>query len=91
MLYNPIEWQMEREMMSDDLRTSVNISNLLTFPSLLFHYRQYVRDSVVGTMGLKATGRLCDVKKARGLRACRYEVLVCCLLQVAFSNFIVEH
>ncbi|XP_078279865.1 NAD-dependent protein deacylase sirtuin-6 isoform X2 [Rhinoraja longicauda] len=33
--------------------------------------RQYVRDSVVGTMGLKATGRLCDVKKARGLRACR--------------------
>ncbi|GCB64584.1 NAD-dependent protein deacylase sirtuin-6 isoform X2 [Scyliorhinus torazame] len=33
--------------------------------------KQYVRDSVVGTMGLKATGRLCDVKKARGLRACR--------------------
>ncbi|XP_062888335.1 NAD-dependent protein deacetylase sirtuin-6 [Mobula hypostoma] len=33
--------------------------------------KQYVRDSVVGTMGLKLTGRLCDVEKARGLRACR--------------------
>ncbi|XP_078054341.1 NAD-dependent protein deacylase sirtuin-6 isoform X2 [Mustelus asterias] len=33
--------------------------------------KQYVRDTVVGTMGLKATGRLCDLKKARGLRACR--------------------
>uniref|UniRef100_A0A8C5USE5 NAD-dependent protein deacylase sirtuin-6 n=1 Tax=Microcebus murinus TaxID=30608 RepID=A0A8C5USE5_MICMU len=32
---------------------------------------QYVRDTVVGTMGLKATGRLCSVAKARGLRACR--------------------
>ncbi|XP_063514734.1 NAD-dependent protein deacylase sirtuin-6 isoform X2 [Pongo pygmaeus] len=32
---------------------------------------QYVRDTVVGTMGLKATGRLCTVAKARGLRACR--------------------
>ncbi|XP_043576809.1 NAD-dependent protein deacetylase sirtuin-6 isoform X1 [Chiloscyllium plagiosum] len=33
--------------------------------------KQYVRETVVGTMGLKTTGRLCDVKKARGLRACR--------------------
>ncbi|XP_005999102.1 NAD-dependent protein deacetylase sirtuin-6 isoform X2 [Latimeria chalumnae] len=33
--------------------------------------RQYVRDHVVGTMGLKQTGRLCDVVKSRGLRACR--------------------
>ncbi|XP_044124349.1 NAD-dependent protein deacetylase sirtuin-6 isoform X2 [Bufo gargarizans] len=33
--------------------------------------RQYVRDNVVGTMGLKPTGRLCDVHKVRGLRACR--------------------
>ncbi|XP_063770943.1 NAD-dependent protein deacylase sirtuin-6 [Pseudophryne corroboree] len=32
---------------------------------------QYVRDFVVGTMGLKPTGRLCDVPKVRGLRACR--------------------
>ncbi|XP_044514441.1 NAD-dependent protein deacetylase sirtuin-6 isoform X2 [Gracilinanus agilis] len=32
---------------------------------------QYVRDVVVGSMGLKATGRLCTVAKARGLRACR--------------------
>uniref|UniRef100_A0ABI8AQH4 protein acetyllysine N-acetyltransferase n=1 Tax=Felis catus TaxID=9685 RepID=A0ABI8AQH4_FELCA len=32
---------------------------------------QYVRDTVVGSMGLKATGRLCTVAKARGLRACR--------------------
>ncbi|KAG8443026.1 hypothetical protein GDO86_011733 [Hymenochirus boettgeri] len=33
--------------------------------------KQYVRDYVVGTMGLKPTGRLCDVPKIRGLRACR--------------------
>ncbi|KAM3937373.1 NAD-dependent protein deacylase sirtuin-6 isoform 1-T1 [Leptodactylus fuscus] len=33
--------------------------------------KQYVRDFVVGTMGLKPTGRLCDVPKVRGLRACR--------------------
>ncbi|KAJ1085227.1 hypothetical protein NDU88_005360 [Pleurodeles waltl] len=33
--------------------------------------KQYVRDTVVGTMGLKPTGRLCDVPKTRGLRACR--------------------
>nr|XP_040146612.1 NAD-dependent protein deacetylase sirtuin-6 isoform X2 [Ictidomys tridecemlineatus] len=36
--------------------------------------RQYVRDTVVGTMGLKATGRLCTMAKARGLRACRGEL-----------------
>lgn len=33
--------------------------------------KQYVRDTVIGTMGLKPTGRLCDVPKTRGLRACR--------------------
>lgn len=33
--------------------------------------KQYVREHVVGTMGLKLTGRLCDVAKSRGLRACR--------------------
>ncbi|XP_057168005.1 NAD-dependent protein deacylase sirtuin-6 isoform X3 [Ursus arctos] len=37
-------------------------------------FRQYVRDTVVGSMGLKATGRLCTVAKARGLRACRGEL-----------------
>nr|XP_031294072.1 LOW QUALITY PROTEIN: NAD-dependent protein deacetylase sirtuin-6 [Camelus dromedarius] len=35
---------------------------------------QYVRDAVVGSMGLKATGRLCTVAKSRGLRACRGEL-----------------
>ncbi|XP_032108129.1 NAD-dependent protein deacetylase sirtuin-6 isoform X3 [Sapajus apella] len=35
---------------------------------------QYIRDTVVGSMGLKATGRLCTVAKARGLRACRGEL-----------------
>ncbi|KAB1259198.1 NAD-dependent protein deacetylase sirtuin-6 [Camelus dromedarius] len=34
----------------------------------------YVRDAVVGSMGLKATGRLCTVAKSRGLRACRGEL-----------------
>ncbi|XP_077188323.1 NAD-dependent protein deacylase sirtuin-6 isoform X1 [Paroedura picta] len=33
--------------------------------------KQYIRDTVVGTMGLKPTGRLCDVSKRRGLRSCR--------------------
>ncbi|XP_069623959.1 NAD-dependent protein deacylase sirtuin-6 isoform X6 [Ranitomeya imitator] len=37
--------------------------------------KQYVRDHVVGTMGLKATGRLCDVPKVRGLRACRGKLI----------------
>ncbi|KAM8765641.1 NAD-dependent protein deacylase sirtuin-6 isoform 1-T1 [Rhynchonycteris naso] len=36
--------------------------------------KQYVRDAVVGSMGLKATGRLCTMTKARGLRACRGEL-----------------
>ncbi|XP_034039671.1 NAD-dependent protein deacetylase sirtuin-6 isoform X2 [Thalassophryne amazonica] len=33
--------------------------------------RQYVRDKVIGVMGLKPTGRYCDVVRSRGLRACR--------------------
>ncbi|KAM9330566.1 NAD-dependent protein deacylase sirtuin-6 [Gastrophryne carolinensis] len=37
--------------------------------------KQYVRDYVVGTMGLKHTGRLCDVPKARGLRSCRGKLM----------------
>ncbi|XP_065278231.1 NAD-dependent protein deacylase sirtuin-6 isoform X1 [Emys orbicularis] len=37
--------------------------------------KQYVRDVVVGSMGLKPTGRLCDVSKARGLRACRGKLI----------------
>ncbi|XP_053157785.1 NAD-dependent protein deacylase sirtuin-6 isoform X2 [Hemicordylus capensis] len=37
--------------------------------------RQYVRDTVVGTMGLKPTGRLCDVSKCRGLRSCRGKLM----------------
>uniref|UniRef100_A0A8D2KVK7 NAD-dependent protein deacylase sirtuin-6 n=2 Tax=Varanus komodoensis TaxID=61221 RepID=A0A8D2KVK7_VARKO len=37
--------------------------------------RQYVRDTVVGTMGLKPTGRLCDASKHRGLRACRGKLM----------------
>lgn len=40
------------------------------FFSVLFS-RQYVRDKVIGVMGLKPTGRLCDVVRSRGLRACR--------------------
>lgn len=39
--------------------------------SLFFFSRQYVRDKVIGVMGLKPTGRLCDVVRSRGLRACR--------------------
>ncbi|XP_062816308.1 NAD-dependent protein deacylase sirtuin-6 isoform X2 [Anolis carolinensis] len=37
--------------------------------------KQYVRETVVGTMGLKPTGRLCDVSKRRGLRACRGKLM----------------
>ncbi|XP_066491869.1 NAD-dependent protein deacylase sirtuin-6 isoform X2 [Tiliqua scincoides] len=37
--------------------------------------KQYVRDTVVGTMGLKPTGRLCDVSKRRGLRSCRGKLM----------------
>lgn len=33
--------------------------------------KQYVRGHTVGTMGLKYTGKICDVVKARGLRGCR--------------------
>uniref|UniRef100_A0A8C4W2E0 NAD-dependent protein deacylase sirtuin-6 n=1 Tax=Gopherus evgoodei TaxID=1825980 RepID=A0A8C4W2E0_9SAUR len=37
--------------------------------------KQYVRDAIVGSMGLKPTGRLCDASKARGLRACRGKLI----------------
>uniref|UniRef100_A0A6J0SJH4 protein acetyllysine N-acetyltransferase n=2 Tax=Pogona vitticeps TaxID=103695 RepID=A0A6J0SJH4_9SAUR len=37
--------------------------------------KQYVRDTVVGTMGLKPTGRLCDASKRRGLRSCRGKLM----------------
>uniref|UniRef100_A0A8C5SIB3 NAD-dependent protein deacylase sirtuin-6 n=1 Tax=Laticauda laticaudata TaxID=8630 RepID=A0A8C5SIB3_LATLA len=37
--------------------------------------KQYVRDTIVGTMGLKPTGRLCDVSKQRGLRSCRGKLM----------------
>ncbi|XP_036410377.1 NAD-dependent protein deacetylase sirtuin-6 [Megalops cyprinoides] len=37
--------------------------------------RQYVRDKVIGTMGLKPTGRRCDVVRSRGLRACRGKLI----------------
>lgn len=33
--------------------------------------RQYVRETVIGVMGLKPTGRYCDFVRSRGLRACR--------------------
>ncbi|XP_077412179.1 NAD-dependent protein deacylase sirtuin-6 isoform X1 [Vanacampus margaritifer] len=33
--------------------------------------RQFVREKVIGVMGLKPTGRHCDVVRSRGLRACR--------------------
>ena len=33
--------------------------------------RKYVREKVIGVMGLKPTGRYCDVVRSRGLRACR--------------------
>ncbi|XP_054452133.1 NAD-dependent protein deacetylase sirtuin-6 isoform X2 [Anoplopoma fimbria] len=37
--------------------------------------RQYVREKVIGVMGLKPTGRLCDVVRSRGLRACRGKLI----------------
>ncbi|XP_058019614.1 NAD-dependent protein deacylase sirtuin-6 isoform X1 [Ahaetulla prasina] len=37
--------------------------------------KQYVRDTIVGTMGLKPTGRLCNVSKHRGLRSCRGKLM----------------
>ncbi|KAJ8357805.1 hypothetical protein SKAU_G00205990 [Synaphobranchus kaupii] len=37
--------------------------------------KQYVRDTVIGTMGLKPTGRRCDVIRSRGLRGCRGKLI----------------
>uniref|UniRef100_A0A3P9JLD2 protein acetyllysine N-acetyltransferase n=1 Tax=Oryzias latipes TaxID=8090 RepID=A0A3P9JLD2_ORYLA len=37
--------------------------------------RQYVRDKVIGVMGLKPTGRFCSVVRSRGLRACRGKLI----------------
>lgn len=37
--------------------------------------KQYVRDTVVGVMGLKPTGRYCDVMRSRGLRSCRGKLI----------------
>lgn len=38
-------------------------------------FRQYVREKVIGVMGLKPTGRYCEVVRSRGLRACRWQTL----------------
>lgn len=40
-------------------------------------FRQYVREKVIGVMGLKPTGRYCDVVRSRGLRACRLQTTLC--------------
>ncbi|KAG5847881.1 hypothetical protein ANANG_G00130930 [Anguilla anguilla] len=37
--------------------------------------KQYVRDTVIGVMGLKPTGRRCAVIRSRGLRACRGKLI----------------
>nr|XP_046263253.1 NAD-dependent protein deacetylase sirtuin-6 [Scatophagus argus] len=37
--------------------------------------RQYVREKVIGVMGLKPTGRHCEVVRSRGLRACRGKLI----------------
>uniref|UniRef100_A0AAY4EPD3 NAD-dependent protein deacylase sirtuin-6 n=1 Tax=Denticeps clupeoides TaxID=299321 RepID=A0AAY4EPD3_9TELE len=37
--------------------------------------KQYVRDKVIGVMGLKPTGRYCEVIRSRGLRACRGKLI----------------
>ncbi|MBN3303170.1 NAD-dependent protein deacylase sirtuin-6 [Amia ocellicauda] len=37
--------------------------------------KQYVRDTVIGTMGLKPTGRRCEVTRSRGLRCCRGKLM----------------
>lgn len=37
--------------------------------------RQYVREKVIGVMGLKPTGRYCDFVRSRGLRACRGKLI----------------
>ncbi|XP_061654490.1 NAD-dependent protein deacetylase sirtuin-6 isoform X1 [Phyllopteryx taeniolatus] len=37
--------------------------------------RQFVREKVIGVMGLKPTGRYCDVVRSRGLRGCRGKLI----------------
>ncbi|XP_067109482.1 NAD-dependent protein deacetylase sirtuin-6 isoform X1 [Osmerus mordax] len=37
--------------------------------------RQYVREKVIGVMGLKPTGRYCEEVRSRGLRACRGKLI----------------
>ncbi|TRY91572.1 hypothetical protein DNTS_015143 [Danionella cerebrum] len=37
--------------------------------------KQYVREAVNGVMGLKPTGRFCDVSRSRGLRSCRGKLI----------------
>ncbi|XP_056149503.1 NAD-dependent protein deacylase sirtuin-6-like [Lampris incognitus] len=37
--------------------------------------RQYVREKVIGVMGLKPTGRYCEVVRSRGLRSCRGKLI----------------
>uniref|UniRef100_A0A8C1IMQ6 protein acetyllysine N-acetyltransferase n=1 Tax=Cyprinus carpio TaxID=7962 RepID=A0A8C1IMQ6_CYPCA len=37
--------------------------------------KQYVRDTVIGVMGVKPTGRYCDVTRSRGLRSCRGKLI----------------
>nr|XP_054595001.1 NAD-dependent protein deacetylase sirtuin-6 isoform X2 [Nothobranchius furzeri] len=37
--------------------------------------RQYVREKAIGVMGLKPTGRYCEVVRSRGLRACRGKLI----------------
>lgn len=37
--------------------------------------KQYVRDTVIGVMGLKPTGRFCEVTRSRGLRTCRGKLI----------------
>uniref|UniRef100_A0A8B9HV39 Uncharacterized protein n=1 Tax=Astyanax mexicanus TaxID=7994 RepID=A0A8B9HV39_ASTMX len=46
-----------------------------------FFRRQYVRDTVIGVMGLKPTGRYCEVTRSRGLRACRLRTIYYCRLE----------
>ncbi|XP_026781480.2 NAD-dependent protein deacetylase sirtuin-6 [Pangasianodon hypophthalmus] len=37
--------------------------------------KQYVREKVIGVMGLKPTGRYCEGTRSRGLRACRGKLI----------------
>ncbi|XP_062844015.1 NAD-dependent protein deacetylase sirtuin-6 isoform X4 [Trichomycterus rosablanca] len=37
--------------------------------------KQYVREKVIGVMGLKPTGRYCEETRSRGLRACRGKLI----------------